>query len=229
MPSRSNNLKRPPTIRTLYRRGLHIQISGEIPPCPGHLVTPDRKRRHLCRKAGSHFKETRYSYDCVISVADNIYGPYGERYNAITGGGHNNLFQDRDGNWWATMFFNPRGAQAAEYETTCRPGLYRCFTKTESSLRTTVSKGNADFSRSLRSVEMTGKAPVSRYDRKTTAAGSIHKKRRTADRCCPPLFMYYEWILLHHTAHSACRHCRCGFLLRNICDSALGCQEHSCD
>lgn len=74
-------------------------------------------------KPGVTSKETRYSYDCVISVADNIYGPYGERYNAITGGGHNNLFQDRDGNWWATMFFNPRGAQAAEYETTCRPGL----------------------------------------------------------------------------------------------------------
>ena len=34
-----------------------------------------------------------------------------------------NLFQDKDGNWWATMFFNPRGAQAAEYKVTCRPGL----------------------------------------------------------------------------------------------------------
>ena len=68
-------------------------------------------------------KETRYSYDCVIATADNIYGPYTKRYNAITGGGHNNLFQDKKGNWWATMFFNPRGAQAAEYEVTCRPGL----------------------------------------------------------------------------------------------------------
>ncbi|MGN0189573.1 MAG: glycosyl hydrolase family 43, partial [Candidatus Cryptobacteroides sp.] len=36
---------------------------------------------------------------------------------------HNNLFQDKDGNWWATMFFNPRGAQASEYKVTCRPGL----------------------------------------------------------------------------------------------------------
>ena len=74
-------------------------------------------------KKGVTNKKTRYSYDCVIATSDNVYGPYGKRYNAITGGGHNNLFQDKDGNWWATMFFNPRGAQAAEYEVTCRPGL----------------------------------------------------------------------------------------------------------
>ncbi len=72
---------------------------------------------------GKTNKDTRYSYDCIIATSDNVYGPYTERYNAITGGGHNNLFQDKDGNWWATMFFNPRGAQAAEYEKTCRPGI----------------------------------------------------------------------------------------------------------
>ena len=67
--------------------------------------------------------KTRYSYDCIIAVADNVYGPYSERYNAITGGGHNNLFKDKAGEWWATIFFNPRGAQAKEYKQTCRPGL----------------------------------------------------------------------------------------------------------
>lgn len=74
-------------------------------------------------KPGVTSPKTRYSYDCIISTADNVYGPYSKRYNAITGGGHNNLFQDKDGNWWATMFFNPRGAQAGEYKVTCRPGL----------------------------------------------------------------------------------------------------------
>lgn len=74
-------------------------------------------------KKGLTTKETRYSYDCIIATADNVYGPYSKRYNAITGGGHNNLFQDEKGNWWATMFFNPRGAQAVEYKLTCRPGL----------------------------------------------------------------------------------------------------------
>lgn len=66
---------------------------------------------------------TRYSYDCVIASSDNIYGPYTERYNVITGGGHNNLFQDKNNQWWATIFFNPRGAQAKEYTQTCRPGI----------------------------------------------------------------------------------------------------------
>jgi hypothetical protein len=67
--------------------------------------------------------KTRYSYDCIISTADNVYGPYSQRYNAITGGGHNNFFKDKEGNWWATVFFNPRGALAKEYKHTCRPGL----------------------------------------------------------------------------------------------------------
>lgn len=74
-------------------------------------------------KKGVTNKNTRYSYDCVIATSDNVYGPYSERYTAIIGGGHNNLFQDKNGNWWATMFFNPRGAQAGEYKVTCRPGL----------------------------------------------------------------------------------------------------------
>jgi len=67
--------------------------------------------------------KTRYSYDCIIATADNVYGPYSKRYNALTGGGHNNLFKDKSGKWWATIFFNPRGAQASEYLQICRPGL----------------------------------------------------------------------------------------------------------
>lgn len=67
--------------------------------------------------------ETRYSYDCIIASSDNIYGPYSKRYNALTGGGHNNFFKDKNGEWWATIFFNPRGAQASEFKRTCRPGI----------------------------------------------------------------------------------------------------------
>ncbi len=74
-------------------------------------------------KEGLTSKETRYSYDCIIASSDNVYGPYGPRYNAITGGGHNNFFRDVDGRWWATMFYNPRGSQASEYPVTCRPAI----------------------------------------------------------------------------------------------------------
>ncbi|OJV37653.1 MAG: glycosyl hydrolase family 43 [Bacteroidales bacterium 36-12] len=84
--------------------------------------TPEGKDTYV-EKNGLTNNKTRYSYDCIIASSDNVYGPYSKRYNAITGGGHNNLFQDKEGKWWATMFFNPRGAQAAEYQQTCRPGL----------------------------------------------------------------------------------------------------------
>ncbi len=72
---------------------------------------------------GAEGNATRYSYDCVISTSDNVYGPYTNRYTAITGGGHNNFFQDKSGKWWSTTFFNPRGFQASEFEQVCRPGL----------------------------------------------------------------------------------------------------------
>lgn len=83
---------------------------------------PNGKETYI-EQQGEAGKKMRYSYDCIIATADNIYGPYSPRYNAITGGGHNNLFIDKQGKWWATIFFNPRGAQAASYEKTCRPGL----------------------------------------------------------------------------------------------------------
>lgn len=64
-----------------------------------------------------------HSYDVVVAEADNIYGPYGPRYPAILEGGHNNLFKDREGMWWSTTFFNPRGVMGTKYAVTCRPGL----------------------------------------------------------------------------------------------------------
>lgn len=64
-----------------------------------------------------------YSYDVVVAESDNIYGPYSERYPAILEGGHNNIFKDKQGQWWSTTFFNPRGEMGKKYPVTCRPGL----------------------------------------------------------------------------------------------------------
>jgi beta-xylosidase len=64
-----------------------------------------------------------HSYDVVVAESNNIYGPYGPRYPAILEGGHNNLFKDKDGNWWSSTFFNPRGIMGSRYPVTCRPGL----------------------------------------------------------------------------------------------------------
>ncbi|MBO9202932.1 MULTISPECIES: family 43 glycosylhydrolase [Niastella] len=64
-----------------------------------------------------------YSYDVVVAESDQVYGPYGPRYAAILQGGHNNIFKDKNGNWWSTTFFNPRGIMGTKFAVTCRPGL----------------------------------------------------------------------------------------------------------
>lgn len=68
-------------------------------------------------------QDSLYSYDVVVAEAGNIYGPYGPRYAAILQGGHNNIFKDREGHWWSTTFFNPRGIMGTKFTVTCRPGL----------------------------------------------------------------------------------------------------------
>ncbi len=65
----------------------------------------------------------RWSYDCVIASADSLDGPYGKRYTAGVGIGHNNLFQDKEGNWWATHFGNPRGTKEFQQSFLCRPAI----------------------------------------------------------------------------------------------------------
>jgi beta-xylosidase len=64
-----------------------------------------------------------YSYDVVVAESNSVYGPYGPRYAAILQGGHNNIFKDKNGDWWSTTFFNPRGIMGTKYAVTCRPGL----------------------------------------------------------------------------------------------------------
>ncbi|MCA8987074.1 MAG: sulfatase-like hydrolase/transferase [Planctomycetaceae bacterium] len=46
------------------------------------------------------------SYNLYYCVADQITGPYGPRQFAGRFLGHGTPFQDRDGNWWCTAFFN---------------------------------------------------------------------------------------------------------------------------
>lgn len=60
------------------------------------------------------------NYHCMIASADHVYGPYGPRYMAIPHGGHNMLFQDLQGQWWATFFGNDPRAPFRE-----RPAILR--------------------------------------------------------------------------------------------------------
>ena len=43
-------------------------------------------------------------YSCTIAASTNLFGPYGERYEAIPHAGHNGFFKDDQGQWWSTYF-----------------------------------------------------------------------------------------------------------------------------
>lgn len=44
------------------------------------------------------------TYDCFSATADSVYGPYTGRFRAIPHDGHQDLFQDKQGNWWSSYF-----------------------------------------------------------------------------------------------------------------------------
>ena len=46
------------------------------------------------------------SYNLYYATADKITGPYSERRFAGRFLGHGTPFQDRDGRWWSTAFYN---------------------------------------------------------------------------------------------------------------------------
>lgn len=53
----------------------------------------------------------KISYDSMIASADQIYGPYSDRYCAIRFGGHNGYFEDKDGQVYATVWCYPDGSK----------------------------------------------------------------------------------------------------------------------
>ena len=59
-------------------------------------------------------------YSSVVAIADNIYGPYRMRHEAVPSGGGTNYFKDKQGNWWCAFFGNDE--QVAWRE---KPGIVR--------------------------------------------------------------------------------------------------------
>ena len=57
-------------------------------------------------------------YSCTIATSTNLFGPYGERCEAIPHAGHNTFFQDARGQWWSTFFGSDDTAPWQE-----RPGV----------------------------------------------------------------------------------------------------------
>lgn len=71
----------------------------------GMFIFKEQGRYHLCC---AEQYEGRYS--CMVSTSTNLFGPYGERYEAIPHGGHNTFFKDDRGQWWSTFFGSDRSA-----------------------------------------------------------------------------------------------------------------------
>ena len=59
-------------------------------------------------------------YSGVVAIADNIYGPYRMRHEAVPSGGGTNYFRDKQGNWWCAFFGNDEQVTWRE-----KPGIVR--------------------------------------------------------------------------------------------------------
>lgn len=81
-------------------------VHGATVGFEGAFVTKINGRYHLIGAEFNNWEDKTRTYDCVAASAENIYGPYCDRYLAIPSGGHNMLFKDLSGNWWSTYFGN---------------------------------------------------------------------------------------------------------------------------
>ena len=81
-----------PTDRTIGHEGATIRKIGNKYVLFGTAWSTDELRKG--------------SYNLYYCTADNIYGPYSERRFAGRFLGHGTPFQDKEGRWWCTAFFN---------------------------------------------------------------------------------------------------------------------------
>lgn len=75
-------------------------------------------------RVGMFTSGDRGPYDVVVASAEDVRGPYGPRYTAITHGGHGNFFRDHVDRWWGCAF-NPPGSKGGPWCSLpeCRPAL----------------------------------------------------------------------------------------------------------
>ncbi len=72
----------------------------------GACITKINGRYHLICADFMNWDGKTKTYDCMAASSENLFGPYGQRYPAVPGGGHNMLFKDKQGKWWSTFFGN---------------------------------------------------------------------------------------------------------------------------
>ncbi len=65
---------------------------------------------HFFGNSNTNRRSADGRYDCMIAMSDHLTGPYSKAYIALPHGGHNLIFDDFEGNIWATMFGNDEAA-----------------------------------------------------------------------------------------------------------------------
>jgi hypothetical protein len=63
------------------------------------------------------------TYDCMVGMSKNVYGPYTNVHIAVPHGGHNVFFKDKEGNWWSTLFGGDTPEVAGQLKE--QPGIVR--------------------------------------------------------------------------------------------------------
>jgi hypothetical protein len=89
--------------RFIYPQNAHSACNegSTLFKCDGKYYFGGAFSNHYFTKDGKYIEQT---YDCELTVADNIYGPYSERFVGLKNAGNNGFFKDSDGNWYATIW-----------------------------------------------------------------------------------------------------------------------------
>ncbi|MCU0376783.1 MAG: family 43 glycosylhydrolase [Bacteroidales bacterium] len=90
-------------VNVYYREGRYYLMAAEWnSEGPGN--------GHILRSTNENRRAADGRYDCMIAVAEKLTGPYSKPYIALAHGGHNMIFDDFEGNTWATIFGNDEAA-----------------------------------------------------------------------------------------------------------------------
>jgi len=120
-----SGLAEPPVLLRTKPADLDPEHHHPNRPClPEQLDHVGFEGVHLMKRHGRYYLSAaeRYyeRYHCLTAESDTLRGPYHTRYVSAPYAGHNNFFQDFEGNWWSTIFGNDKSAPLRE-----RPGILR--------------------------------------------------------------------------------------------------------
>lgn len=114
------------SVYLTYGHGYIVKLKPGLDGLDGpvHLMYP-KNAHNICNEGSTLFKANgKYyfggafshqyydkngkwiaqSYDCALSEADHVLGPYGDRVLGLKNAGNNSFFKDSDGKWYATIW-----------------------------------------------------------------------------------------------------------------------------